>query len=225
MEAHHVTLEALTGRYLDAIVAGEEDGASEVVDEALINGIEAERIIGEILTPAMRAMGDMWERNEIGIADEHVATAITERTLARLYPRLFRASPLSRERVLLAAVEGEKHLVGLQMVNDMLEGSGYETLLLGADVPISLLLTAVDQYRPAVVALGCTGVWSAAGLQRTLDGLRSRPSIPIIFGGLGVPENLDTSGLMVTRLSDARDASAAVEAALAGGHDGPTGDA
>jgi hypothetical protein len=56
------------------------------------------------------------------IADEHVATALSHRALLPLQEPLQIAPPRSRERVVLAAVEGQAHVLGLRMVAYVLEG-------------------------------------------------------------------------------------------------------
>jgi methanogenic corrinoid protein MtbC1 len=203
-------------RYGDAIAAGDDGAAQQVVDDALAAGVEPVQVIEGILTPAMRRIGDLWEENRIGIADEHLATAITERVLARLYPGLFTASPLSRDLVLVSGVEGERHMLGLRMVADILEGNGYEVVFLGADVYVKMLLAAIKQHQPAAIALGCTGNWSTAALHRTLECLRDHPSIPVIVGGAGVPDDLPTDGLAITHVRDAGEVPTAVAAAVEG---------
>ncbi len=62
-------------RYGDAIAAGDDGAAQQVVDDALAAGVEPVQVIEGLLTPAMRRIGDLWEENRIGIADEHLATA------------------------------------------------------------------------------------------------------------------------------------------------------
>ena len=103
--------------------------------------------------PAMDGIGALWERDEISVAEEHLATAISHGVAARIFPRALQADPRSRERVLLAAVQGEHHVLGLRLVADVLEGAGYDVLFLGADVPLSALLESCGSHEPAVLGL------------------------------------------------------------------------
>ena len=87
----------------------------------------------------MRHIGDLWHRGEITVADEHLATDISYRVLA-LQREAFRvADRRTRERVMLAAVEGERHVLGLEMAGALLRHEGFDVRMLGADLPIDSL--------------------------------------------------------------------------------------
>ena len=68
-------------------------------------------------------------QEEVTVADEHVATVLSYRALLPLQEPLQIAPPRSRERVVLAAVEGQAHVLGLRMVADVLEGAGFRGAL------------------------------------------------------------------------------------------------
>ena len=57
---------------------------------------------------------------------------------------------------MLAAVEGEQHVVALDMGAKLLESAGYEVLTLGANVPTSELPDVIADHSPALVALSAT---------------------------------------------------------------------
>ncbi|MEO6858939.1 MAG: B12-binding domain-containing protein, partial [Solirubrobacteraceae bacterium] len=71
----------LRRRYLDALLMGAEDDAERVVREAMDAGTTEGMIGGEIIAPAMRVVGDLWETGAITVADEHLATQISTRVL------------------------------------------------------------------------------------------------------------------------------------------------
>ena len=108
---------------------------------------------------------------------------------------------MSREKVLLAAVEGERHVIGLRMVADLLDGAGYRVLFLGADVPTDALVAAIGSHDPVVTALGCTlegpALVEALAAIATAD-LPTR----VLLGGAGVPEWLRGSGYTCLNRSD-----------------------
>ena len=102
----------------------------------------------------MERIGRLWEANAITVADEHLATAISQSVLVKLFDRLTVARPRSRERVLLAAVEGQHHVLGLRMIADVMEGAGFDVLYLGADVPVDALRRFAGEHRPSITGLG-----------------------------------------------------------------------
>ncbi len=136
----------------------------------------------EIVQPALQEVGALWHSNRITVADEHLATAVTQSAIAALYP-LFPWPPRG-PRVLIACPQGERHELGARMVADLLALDGWDERFLGADVPIEDLARKVQALAPRVVGLSVTlplhvpVVRSAIGLTRSLS-----PSVKILVGG------------------------------------------
>nr|MBA2514291.1 B12-binding domain-containing protein [Solirubrobacterales bacterium] len=150
-DSHNVP--ALARRFGDTLRVGDGGAAERVIEEALGLELSPVAVQSLIIAPAMARIGELWEAGAISVADEHLATAISQRVLVRLFEALTVARPRSRERILLAAVEGQHHTLGLRMVADVLEGSGFEVMFLGADVPVESLRGFASQYQPAVTGL------------------------------------------------------------------------
>jgi len=140
-------------RFLVALRGGDARAAGSVAEEALVGGLDGAAVHARVIEPAMRGIGELWENNAISVSEEHLATAISHGVAARMFPRLLTTEPGSRERVMLAAVQGEHHVLGLRLVGDVLEGAGYDVLYLGADVPIPALIDACRRHEPAVLGL------------------------------------------------------------------------
>lgn len=145
--------QGLALRFQEALRNGDAKAAEAVAAEALQGGLDVAAVHARLIMPAMVGIGALWERDEISIGEEHLATAISHGVAARIFPRALQADPRSRERVMLAAVQGEHHVLGLRLVADVLEGGGYDVLFLGADVPLSALLESCRSHEPAVLGL------------------------------------------------------------------------
>ncbi len=164
----------------------------------------------------MYRIGDLWERAEVSVADEHLATAITNRVMSSVYEALAVELPTSKERVLVSAVEGDQHVMGLRMVADVLEGAGYETLFLGIDATLLALIAEIERYQPRVLALGATAPWSGAGLVETIREVRAvNTSLAIVVGGAQAQAAADAvADQRVIVAADATEVLAAVERAI-----------
>jgi methanogenic corrinoid protein MtbC1 len=78
-------------------------------------------------------------------------------------------------------------VIGLNMVNDLLLGAGYDTFLLGADVPLVDLAQTVGAHRIDVVAMTATLAQSAERVDAAIDYLRAVPnSVGILLGGQAI---------------------------------------
>lgn len=151
-----VDLDALARRYLSAQLAGDRREALRLIDEeglragATVTGLQL-----RVIRPAQYEIGRLWQENVISVAQEHLATAISQLALAQLYQHLPRGAGNGR-RVLVACVEGEQHDLGARMTADHLEMAGFDVRLLGANVPAASLGLMVRRDPPHLVALSAT---------------------------------------------------------------------
>ncbi len=183
-----VVVDPFARAYADTLRVGDPLAAADVVDRALADGVSAAAIQSHVIAPAMREIGVMWERGVASIAHEHLATAVSHHVLTRLYPSLLRTPRRADSMIVVAAVHGEHHVLGLRMACDVLEGAGFDVRFLGPDVPMSALLALVEEHHPLAVALGVTMPLGAAMLARQLRALREAdPGVRLIVGGQGVP--------------------------------------
>lgn len=191
----------LTERYVRAQLAGERSEALAVVRDALATGLSVPRVHLELIQAAQYEIGRLWESNQISIAEEHQATAISQLALASLYDALPRARR-NGKRVLLACVEGELHDMGSRIVADFLEMDGFEVRLLGANVPAESLAQRVVAEAPDLVALSATMSFHLQALERAVTAVRATPrgEVPILVGGRaftwanGAAAKLDVEG-------------------------------
>jgi methanogenic corrinoid protein MtbC1 len=170
-----------------ALLTGDAELAERVVRAALDCGMTSAEIDIELIAPALFMVGDKWARGEISVADEHLASEIVLRVLAlQRAARLAKRRRLSR-RVLLLAPEGERHVIGLNMAADLLYAAGYDTLMLGADVPLEDIALAAAHHRVDVIAFTATMPDSTERLDAAIDLLRAAGNqCGVLLGGAGV---------------------------------------
>jgi methanogenic corrinoid protein MtbC1 len=203
LEALHGALQRL---YADAVLRGDEIAAERVIRDAIDARLDQATIDEQIIAPVMRMVGDLWENGGLTVADEHLATEITIRMLA-LQREAFRvARRRASVRVLLAAVEGERHVVGLGMVGNLLLEGGYDVRMLGADVPVDALPAALARHEPAVVGLTVTMPALGVVVEQAVELIRCTPSLAgVMVGGAGLPSRLrgDPRLVVCRRVTDA----------------------
>ena len=202
--------------YGDALRAADGVAAERVALECLQAGTPIETLYEQVIGPAMVRIGCLWEEGALTVADEHLATAITHRVMASAYGASFASLGPRAGRIMLAAVEGQRHSVGLRMAADVLELAGYEVLYLGADVPLEALLGALASRGPDLLGLSSTLAPARSSLSAAVAAVReSFPETPILLGGQGVGEESLDPG-RVTRAPGLEGLSALVAGLLAG---------
>jgi methanogenic corrinoid protein MtbC1 len=185
----HPQLRQHQSAFKAALWAGDAEEASRIVRAALAAGFDGLAVQAQVIGPALHYIGDEWALGRLGAADEHLATAIAERSLSMVFEAMRSGNAGARGRVVLAAVEGEHHVLGLRMTSDALAAQGFDVVYLGADVPEDSLLTAVRRYRPQAVCLTATVPAGSRTVVSSVRRLRSRhPELQVLVGGPGVPE-------------------------------------
>jgi methanogenic corrinoid protein MtbC1 len=167
-----MTAEQARDRYLAAIRAGSRRDALAVVDDAVRTGRDARTLYLQVFQPAMHEIGRLWQENRITVADEHLATAITQLAMSRLYEELFGDRVDAGPLLVAACAEDERHELGLRMICDLLELDGWDTVFLGASVPVEDLVAMVKERRPEVVALSASITPHLARVRQAVQAIR-----------------------------------------------------
>ena len=177
-------LEQLAGVYANAALGGHRQAALNLLLEAVRQGHPVSDLYSEVLQAAMRRIGVLWERNEITVAQEHMATAITQFVLAQLYPLIEPPAQL-RGRIVVTGVEGEFHQIGANMVADMLEANGWDVRFLGTDTPVGAVVAAVEEHQADVLGVSATLLFNIPNVVRLIDAVRARfrGKVQVLVGG------------------------------------------
>jgi methanogenic corrinoid protein MtbC1 len=179
---------ALAERYLAAQLAGDRQGALRViVDDGVLRGVPVRELQRGVIQRAQHEIGRLWQENEISVAQEHLATAISQLALAQLYRHLPRAESNGR-LVLVACVEGEQHEMGARVVADWLEMAGFAVRYLGANVPSGTLAPMLRATGADMLALSASLSAHLAALRGAVAAVREAmgPEFPIAVGGSAI---------------------------------------
>jgi methanogenic corrinoid protein MtbC1 len=171
------------------MLAGDNAGAWQVVEAAMASGVEPQDVYVDLLAPALHEIGSAWERGDIGIADEHLASGVAASIVGRMGPR-FRRRGRHRGTVLVAMPAGERHGLGVAMLADILAQAGFEVLNLGPDTPPESLHTAIatrDDLSAVVISVVSPARLPGAA-RLVAAARRSNPEVTIAVGGFAVPD-------------------------------------
>jgi methanogenic corrinoid protein MtbC1 len=176
--------------YATALERGDAEEAERVIATAIEDGLPPTTLHAEVIAPALHHIGELAEAGEMDNDHEHLALGITRRVLATLYRYMVGVTEPTRERVLLAVMEGDPHTLGLQMVHDQLAAAGYETIF-DTELSVEQLLAEVENQSPDLIVLGATVVTSIEAVAQAARDLRaSHPDIPIMLRGAAVSQGL-----------------------------------
>lgn len=143
-----------TRSFSRAACQGDEQACTEIVDSLLRSNEGIVPIYSRLFAESMKMIGQWWEVKAIDEGQEHLASAIIERLMAR---SLHYAAPPATGalRAVIGCSAGNWHTIGVRMISDVLRLSGWKCLYLGANVPTASFLAAVREHEPDAVMVSC----------------------------------------------------------------------
>lgn len=170
----HERLPALADAPLfrEVAVSGNQREAQRLISALIDSGITLSEASVRLVQPAMYEIGRLWQENRITVAQEHLATAISQSALARAYLQATFAPPIDR-KAMFAGVAGNHHSLGLRMLSDAFETIGWDVVYLGADVPTRDLVRQVAESSPDLLILSVSLPGHLSVARETLECLRA----------------------------------------------------
>lgn len=171
------------------MLGGDVAGSWQVIEAAMVSGIEPGEIYVRVLAPSLHAIGTSWRSGDISIDQEHLASGVAATLIGRLGPR-FMHPGRKKGVVIVAMPPGERHGLGGAMLADILTDAGYAVLNLGPDTPSASLAAAMrDAGSLAAVVVSVVDIERRPAAGRLLAAARRvRPSVPRLVGGNAVPD-------------------------------------
>ncbi len=178
-EARELPLEAMRASLLEALIDFDEAGANRELDRA-IGSLSVEALVGEVLLPVLREIGERWAGRQITIGQEHFASTIVRGRLLGLARGWGEgAGPLA----LLACPSGELHDLGVICFGLLLSVRGWRVAFLGGDTPAESILQSATRTRPAMVLVFAMYGESLERIEPTLE--RIAASSALLLAGPG----------------------------------------
>jgi len=169
--------------YLEALRNGDARAAHRVVEGLIDAGTSFDELCEDVVRPALYEIGELWAAGEITVADEHVASAISDAILACMAP--FSTAHLEgRHRVLVCCSEGELHAIGARMVGEAFAAAEWAVDYMGASLPAESVASAVVERDIDVLALSTTMPEHLPAVAQTISVAREgAPELRVVVGG------------------------------------------
>lgn len=198
-------------RLANRMLAADDAGAWSVVQAAMTSGLSPVDVHTSMLTPALRSVGDLWESGEIDVAQEHAASQVAARIIARLGPQMSHRG-LRRGTIIVGSTQTEQHSLPIAILADLLRAQRFDVIDLGANLPPESFAAAVGRADDLVaVAIGVTTTGQDRAIRDTVNAIADVSEVPIIVGGSAVPVDLDDSLPIAAVTTSGQDAIDAVE--------------
>jgi methanogenic corrinoid protein MtbC1 len=141
--------------FLKAILAGQREAALGAAQGAIQSGAGLVDIYCDVIADALYTVGTLWEREEICIGEEHLATTIAKYVIDVIYPRQA-LTPSFRGNMVITGALGEEHQLGANLVADSMEANGWVVRFLGTDLPHATVVSILETNPIDVLCISTT---------------------------------------------------------------------
>jgi methanogenic corrinoid protein MtbC1 len=193
---------------VSALIDGEVRLAQRLANRLLGDGFTFEEIVDGVFAPVQHEFGRRWATGDLGIADEHAASAAVGELITALGAV---GEQPTGPTVVAATPEHDTHALGARVVAATLALGGFHVVFLGAAVPADDLGEYLAAQEPFAVTLSCSISSALANAARSIA-VAHQLGIPVVAGGRAV-----SSEVVATRLGadayaeSARDAATILE--------------
>jgi 5-methyltetrahydrofolate--homocysteine methyltransferase len=173
-----------------AVIEGQAKTVVPKVEQALKEGVAANKILQDGLIDAMREVGRLFEEGEFFVPEMLIAARAMEAALKILKPHLVEQGVEPIARVAIGTVKGDLHDIGKSLVAMMLEGSGFQIINLGVDVAPEKFVQAV-QNGAQIVAMSALLTTTMPNMKVTIEAIKQaglRNKAKILIGGAPITQ-------------------------------------
>jgi DNA-binding transcriptional MerR regulator len=172
-------IDKMRDAWIEACLAFNEKNAEALLTQAAAM-YSPEIICGEFLQKALAQIGQMWIDGQVTVQQEHFASTLAIRRLEALIAGS--PNPTRPGRILAVCPPEELHIFSLLMATYLLRRNGWDTIFLGANVPLSHIEETIDTVRPTLAIMAAQQIFTAATLLQTAQILYNQ-NVPVAFGG------------------------------------------
>jgi methanogenic corrinoid protein MtbC1 len=172
----------LHDRYFDALVRCDPAAATDLVMDLVENGASLSEIVQDVVAPAQVHVGELWERGEWSVAQEHTATAVTEAAVSAVWVMTARRQLGDGPRIAVACAEGEWHALPARMAAALAAEAGAHVTVLGPSMPADHLRRRLEMRDIDVLAVSCTVPVNLRGAASCVAAAHD-VGLPVVTGG------------------------------------------
>ena len=169
--------------YMSCLFQKDTKKAIRLIRGYVDKGINLDDIYVEILSESMKRVGELWHKAEITVDTEHYCTSVTQMAMAQMYDLLFDGE--RKNKTILSVCPGmELHEMGARIITDLFENHGWDSIFLGAAVPVDYILESVRENHPDLVTLSVSMPQHLMDCEKAVREIRQGfPDIKIAVGG------------------------------------------
>ena len=169
--------------YMNCLFQKDTRKAIGLIRKYVDQGMDLDDIYVEILSESMKRVGELWHTAEITVDTEHYCTSVTQMAMAQMYDLLFDGE--RKNKTILSVCPGmELHEMGARIITDLFENHGWDSIFLGAAVPVDYIMDSVRENQPDLVTLSVSMPQHLIDCEKAVREIKDEfPDIKVAVGG------------------------------------------
>ncbi len=195
----------------DAILTGKKNTIIQLIDAEMAGGAVPEAIINDMIIPALRRVGDLYEQRVYYLPQLIYSAEAAHTAFGYLEQHFAPSSASAKKKIVMATVKGDIHDIGKNLVAMLLKNHGFAVIDLGKDVPAHTIVDTAAQEDADIIGLSALITTTAREMEKVVllvreAGIRAK----VMVGGAVITEDYARS---IGADAYAPDAAGAVKAA------------
>jgi 5-methyltetrahydrofolate--homocysteine methyltransferase len=196
----------------EAVLTGKKRSIAAMVDSEIAGGTFPERIINEMIIPALEKVGDLYEQKIYFLPHLIYSAEAARAAFDRLEQNYITVTKDGRKKVVIATVKGDIHDIGKNLVAMLLRNHGFAVTDLGKDIPAETIINTAMEQDADIIGLSALITTTAKEMETVIALAREKKvRAKIMVGGAVVTEKYAKS---IGADAYAADAAGAVKEAV-----------
>ena len=174
------------------LIQGKAPQVKELVQKAVDEGEDVQKILNEGLLAGMNVVGDKFKKNEFYVPEVLIAARAMKEGMQILRPLLTEKDIKGTGTVVLGTVRGDLHDIGKNLVGMMLEGAAFEIVDLGVDVAPEKFVQVAQEKNADIIGLSALLTTTMPAMKDVVSSLNKsnlKGKIKVMIGGAPVTQD------------------------------------
>ncbi|MEJ2263938.1 MAG: corrinoid protein [Anaerolineales bacterium] len=171
------------------ILEGDAEKTPGLVQKALDEGLAPKAILDNGMIVGMNEVGARFKRGDMFVPEVLMSADAMQAGLQVLRPLLAASGVKMIGKIVMGTVKGDLHDIGKNLVGMMCEGSGFEVIDLGFNVPPEKFIDSIKQNQPDIVGMSALLTTTMRSMGHTIKAIEEaglRDQVKIMVGGAPV---------------------------------------
>jgi 5-methyltetrahydrofolate--homocysteine methyltransferase len=174
----------------EALIAGNAGKVKGLVQEAIDEGTEPQKILDEGLISGMEVVGVRFKNCEIYVPEVLVSARAMHTGMEILEPKLAETGAKARGIFVVGTVKGDLHDIGKNLVAMMLKGTGWKVVDLGVDIDAEKFVQSAIDESADVIGLSALLTTTMVNMKQVIEISKNKDcKSKIVVGGAPLTQN------------------------------------